>query len=55
MTSAGLAHNFHSNKFGQSKSLWNYSLSPGWTAQECELLKMAVMKFGVGKWTDLER
>ena len=45
--------NFHSNQIGQSQSLWNYALSPGWSPQEVEILKIAVMKFGVGKWTDL--
>ena len=45
--------NFHSNKIGQSGSLWNYALSPGWSPQEVEILKIAVMKFGVGRWTAL--
>ena len=40
-------------KTGQSASLWNTSLSPGWTALETKLLKVAVMKFGIGKWTAL--
>ena len=53
MTSAGLATNFSSNKVGQSKSLWNYALSPGWTDQEVLILKIAVQKFGLGRWTDL--
>lgn len=34
----------------QSKSLWNYTLSPGWKESEVTVLKMALMKFGVGKW-----
>jgi hypothetical protein len=33
-----------------SRSLWNYALSPGWTAQEVEILKIALMKFGIGRW-----
>lgn len=33
-----------------SKSLWNYTLSPGWTEEEVEVLKIALMKFGIGKW-----
>ena len=47
--------NFHSNRLGQSVSLWNYALSPGWNHQEVEILKIAVMKFGVGKWSALEK
>lgn len=34
----------------QSKSLWNYTLSPGWKPQEVAILKLALQKFGVGKW-----
>ena len=34
-----------------SKSLWNYTLSPGWTAKEVEVFRLALMKFGLGKWT----
>ena len=34
-----------------SRSLWNYTLSPGWTAKEVEVFRLALMKFGMGKWT----
>jgi hypothetical protein len=34
-----------------SKSLWNYTLSPGWTKQEVEAFRLALMKFGMGRWT----
>ena len=34
-----------------SKSLWNYTLSPGWTAKEVEVFRLALMKFGMGRWT----
>ena len=37
-------------KVSSSRSLWNYALSPGWTAQEVEILKISLMKFGIGKW-----
>lgn len=37
-----------------SLSLWNYALSPGWNRQEVEILKIALMKFGVGKWKAIE-
>ena len=33
-----------------SKSLWNYTLSPGWTDDEVFILKLALQKFGVGNW-----
>ena len=33
-----------------SKSLHNYTLSPGWTQEEVDILKIALMKFGIGKW-----
>lgn len=32
-----------------SPSLWNTTLSPGWTKEEVSVLRLAVMKFGVGK------
>jgi len=37
-------------KLGDSRSLWNYTLSPGWTLQETETLRLALLKFGVGRW-----
>ena len=40
-------------KTGQSNSLWNISLSPGWSDMEIKLLKVAVMKYGIGRWTQL--
>jgi len=39
----------------ESKSLWNYSLSPGWTQQEVEVLKLALQKFGIGRWRSIEQ
>jgi len=38
-----------------SKSLWNYTLSPGWTENEVEVLKVALMKFGIGKWKRIKK
>ena len=38
---------------GQSQSLWNCSIAPGWSKPEEDLLEKAVMKFGVGKWKRL--
>jgi hypothetical protein len=37
-------------KHNQSSSLWNYTLSPGWSVQEVDVLKRALMKFGIGRW-----
>jgi hypothetical protein len=34
-----------------SKSLYNITQSPGWSAAENKVLKLAIMKFGVGAWT----
>jgi hypothetical protein len=38
-----------------SKSLWNYTLSPGWSIEEVEVLKIALMKYGVGRWRRIKR
>ena len=37
---------------GQSDSVWNCSKQPGWTKLDITLLRLGVMKFGVGKWKD---
>lgn len=39
-------------KSGQSSSLWNVSMQAGWSPMEIKLLKVGVMKYGVGKWTE---
>lgn len=36
-----------------SNSLWNCTLSPGWTEEESEILRKALMKFGVGNWAKI--
>ncbi|RKP10237.1 hypothetical protein THASP1DRAFT_27965 [Thamnocephalis sphaerospora] len=33
-----------------SPSLWNCTYSPGWSQDEAEVLRKAVMKFGIGSW-----
>ena len=38
-----------------SKSLWNYTLSPGWSNEEVEALKIALMKYGIGKWRRIQK
>ena len=35
----------------ESKSLWNVTLSPGWTQKEVEVFRLALMKYGLGRWT----
>ncbi|KAI8636347.1 hypothetical protein BD408DRAFT_397531 [Parasitella parasitica] len=36
-----------------SPSLWNMTLSPGWTNEESEALRLAAMKFGIGNWSKI--
>ncbi|KAJ1903798.1 hypothetical protein LPJ81_002862 [Coemansia sp. IMI 209127] len=33
-----------------SASLWNCTLSPGWTQEEVQILQQALLRFGVGNW-----
>ena len=33
---------------------WNYTPSPGWTKEEANILKLLLMKFGVGKYRLIE-
>ena len=42
-------------KIADSKSLHNYTLSPGWTKEEVDILKIALMKFGIGKWKKIQK
>lgn len=37
-----------------SESLHNYALSRGWSEPESETLKMALMKFGIGNYEEIE-
>ncbi|KAG0225870.1 hypothetical protein BGW42_004064 [Actinomortierella wolfii] len=36
-----------------SASLWNYTVAPGWTHDEAEVLRKALMKFGIGNWSKI--
>ena len=38
-----------------SKSLWNYTLSPGWTQKEIEVFVAALQKYGIGRWTRITK
>ncbi|KAI8842998.1 hypothetical protein BC829DRAFT_298782 [Chytridium lagenaria] len=42
--------NIHAN---ESRSLRNATLSPGWTAAEVEILRKALIRFGVGNWKEI--
>ncbi|KAF9209079.1 hypothetical protein BGZ59_010296 [Podila verticillata] len=36
-----------------SASLWNYTVAPGWNVNEAEVLRKALMKFGIGNWSKI--
>lgn len=36
-----------------SASLYNVTLSPGWTAEDSKVLELALAKFGVGRWAKI--
>jgi hypothetical protein len=38
-----------------SRSLYNLTLSPGWTEEETTVLKLAVMKHSIGHWAAIEK
>ncbi|CAK0784827.1 hypothetical protein CVIRNUC_008031 [Coccomyxa viridis] len=40
-------------KLGDAASLWNFTPSPGWTKEEAAVLKLCLMKYGVGKWVQI--
>mmetsp|Transcript_34509 Transcript_34509/g.87075 ORF Transcript_34509/g.87075 Transcript_34509/m.87075 type:complete len:313 (-) Transcript_34509:292-1230(-) len=40
-------------KIGDSASLWNFTPSPGWTKEEAQILKLCLMKHGVGRWVQI--
>eukprot|EP01135_Chromosphaera_perkinsii_P001744 Nk52_evm13s210 gene=Nk52_evmTU13s210 len=51
MSSVG---NWKGVKASDSESLWNCAaLSPGWTMKELEILRKALMRYGLGKWTEI--
>ena len=49
-----MKNNKDKDSLAESKSLWNYSLSPGWTKDEVQVLTLALMKFGIGRWRKIE-
>lgn len=38
-----------------SRSLWNMTLSPGWSEAEAEVLREALMFWGVGRWAAIAK
>lgn len=38
-----------------SKSLWNYTLAPGWTQKELEVLVASLKKYGIGRWARITK
>ncbi|KAG0051609.1 hypothetical protein BGZ83_003529 [Gryganskiella cystojenkinii] len=36
-----------------SASLWNYTVAPGWSMNEAEVLRKALMRFGIGNWSKI--
>eukprot|EP00924_Labyrinthula_sp_SR-Ha-C_P003091 snap_masked-scaffold_50-processed-gene-1.58-mRNA-1 protein AED:0.08 eAED:0.08 QI:0/-1/0/1/-1/1/1/0/226 len=49
--SSTLAKSFQHTK--DSKSLWNFTLAPGWTEKEAQLFRLLLIVYGFGKWTDI--
>ncbi|GAX82248.1 hypothetical protein CEUSTIGMA_g9676.t1 [Chlamydomonas eustigma] len=37
-------------RLGDAASLWNFTPAPGWTEEETLVLKLCLMKYGVGQW-----
>eukprot|EP00963_Diacronema_lutheri_P014231 scaffold2858_cov659-Pavlova_lutheri.AAC.202 len=40
-------------KVGDAASLWNFTQSPGWTLEEADVLRYALMAIGVGRWVQI--
>lgn len=40
-------------KVGDAASLWNFTQSPGWTLEEADILRYALMAIGVGRWVQI--
>ncbi|KAK9805807.1 hypothetical protein WJX73_001961 [Symbiochloris irregularis] len=46
-------HDRRGPKLGDAASLWNFTPSPGWTKEEAAILKLCLMKYGVGRWVQI--
>ncbi|CAD7705149.1 unnamed protein product [Ostreobium quekettii] len=40
-------------KIGDTASLWNHTAAPGWTPEDVRVLKLGLMKFGMGQWVKI--
>lgn len=38
-----------------SKSLWNFTLSPGWSGFDAHILRLALMRYGCGGWRQISK
>lgn len=47
--------NNNNKNIQQSKSLFNFSQAPGWNEEENRILRLGIMKFGVGSWSTIHR
>jgi hypothetical protein len=45
----------HHRRSTDSRSLWNFTLSPGWVEDEIRVLRLAIMKLGMGRWQEVLR
>lgn len=47
-----LAANVRPHPLSVSHS-WNFTPAPGWTKEEAQILKLCLMKLGVGRWIQI--
>jgi len=40
-------------RLGDAASLWNFTPSPGWTKDQVAILRLALMKYGIGRWVQI--
>lgn len=55
MAAAAKLQEFRGPKLGDAASLWNFAPAPGWTDEEVTVLKLCLMKYGVGCWQAIQR
>ncbi|GIL60007.1 hypothetical protein Vafri_14647 [Volvox africanus] len=40
-------------RVGDAASLWNFTPAPGWNREEVQVLRLCLMKYGVGQWLQI--
>ncbi|GLI70697.1 hypothetical protein VaNZ11_015638 [Volvox africanus] len=40
-------------RVGDAASLWNFAPAPGWNREEVQILRLCLMKYGVGQWLQI--